>query len=111
MPMGYAQSNFVYEILLNYLTKQKNSPCCVERVGQISGDSENGVWNTSEQYPMLFVSDGALMRKMPKLSTEIDWAPVDYASAAIVDIMLRTAHLKADEESSIYHIVNLQTKS
>jgi thioester reductase-like protein len=111
MPMGYAQSKFVCEILLNYLTRQKNFPCYVERVGQISGDSENGVWNTSEQYPMLFVSGGALMRKMPKLSTEIDWVPVDYASAAIVDIMLRTAHLKADEESSIYHIVNPQTKS
>jgi chaperone required for assembly of F1-ATPase len=60
---------------------------------------------------MLFVSGGVLMRKMPKLSTEIDWVPVNYASAVIVDIMLRTAHLKADEESSIDHIVNPQTKS
>ncbi|KAG0889686.1 hypothetical protein G6F33_012846 [Rhizopus arrhizus] len=41
MPMGYAHSKFVCEILLNYLTKEKNFPCYVERVGQVCGDSEN----------------------------------------------------------------------
>ncbi|KAG1143227.1 hypothetical protein G6F37_012501 [Rhizopus arrhizus] len=105
MPMGYAQSKFVCEILLSYLVKEKKFPCYVERVGQVSGDSESGVWNTSEQYPLLFVA-GSLMRKMPKLSTVIDWIPVDYASSAIVGIMLRTAHFSASIESSVYHIVN-----
>ncbi|KAI9485924.1 MAG: hypothetical protein EXX96DRAFT_592819 [Benjaminiella poitrasii] len=106
MPMGYAHSKFVVEKLMNYLTAEKNFPCIVERLGQVCGDSENGVWNTSEQYPLMFVGGGSVMHKMPKLDIIIDWITVDYAAASIVDIMLRTAYLPADENNSIYHIVN-----
>ncbi|KAG1142262.1 hypothetical protein G6F37_012672 [Rhizopus arrhizus] len=106
MPMGYAHSKFVCEILLNYLTKEKNFPCYVERVGQVCGDSENGVWNTSEQFPLMFIAGGSLMHKMPKLDTDVDWVSVDYAAAAIVAIMIRSSQLSADEDNSIYHIVN-----
>ncbi|KAG1469343.1 hypothetical protein G6F56_003309 [Rhizopus delemar] len=108
-PMGYAHSKFVCEILLNYLTKEKNFPCYIERVGQVSGDSKSGIWNTTEQVPIMFVSGGSLMHKMPRLSSKVDWVPVDYASATIVDIMLRTAHFTASQDNSIYHIVNSQT--
>ncbi|KAI8886999.1 acetyl-CoA synthetase-like protein [Backusella circina FSU 941] len=106
MPMGYAQSKFIIEILFNYLCTEKNMPCYIERLGQVCGDSENGVWNTSEQYPLMFVGGGSKMHKMPGLDTKIDWITVDHAAAAIVSIMLRTANLPANCEESIYHIVN-----
>jgi thioester reductase-like protein len=106
MPMGYGQSKFIVEILLNYLTNKKNFPCYIERLGQVCGDSTNGVWNISEQYPLMFIGGGSVLRKMPNLNTVIDWIPVDAASASIVDIMLRTAYLPANQDQSIYHIVN-----
>jgi thioester reductase-like protein len=106
MPMGYAQSKFVVEILFNFLTTQKNFPCYIERLGQVCGDSVNGVWNVSEQYPLMFIGGGSIMHKMPELDTVIDWITVDYAAASIVDIMLRTANLNANQGQSIYHIVN-----
>lgn len=106
MPMGYGQSKFIVEILLNYLTAEKDFPCYIERLGQVCGDSENGVWNVSEQYPLMFVGGGSVMHKMPNLDTVIDWITVDYAAASIADIMLRTAYLTANPEQSIYHIVN-----
>ncbi|KAI9483645.1 MAG: hypothetical protein EXX96DRAFT_648358 [Benjaminiella poitrasii] len=106
MPMGYAQSKFVVEILFDYLTSEKNFPCYVERLGQVCGDSVNGVWNISEQYPLMFVGGGSVMHKMPNLDTIIDWITVDYAATSIVDIMLRTAYLNSDKDNSIYHIVN-----
>ncbi|KAI8987327.1 hypothetical protein BDF20DRAFT_814613 [Mycotypha africana] len=106
MPMGYAHSKFVVEILFNFLTTERNFPCYIERLGQVCGDSVNGVWNTSEQYPLMFVGGGSIMHKMPALDTVIDWISVDYASATIVDIMLRTAYSKANAKDSIYHIVN-----
>ncbi|KAI7904874.1 uncharacterized protein BX663DRAFT_431462 [Cokeromyces recurvatus] len=106
MPMGYAHSKFVVEKLMNYLTAEKNFPCIIERLGQVCGDSENGVWNTSEQFPLMFIGGGSIMHKMPELDTIIDWITVDYASASIVDIMLRTADLPITEDNSIYHIVN-----
>ncbi|OBZ90412.1 Linear gramicidin synthase subunit D [Choanephora cucurbitarum] len=100
MPMGYAHSKFVVEKLFDYLASEKNLPYFIERLGQVCGDSENGVWNTSEQYPLMFIGGGSLMHKMPQLDTVIDWISVDYASASIKDLMLQ------DSTHSIYHIVN-----
>ncbi|KAI9478296.1 MAG: hypothetical protein EXX96DRAFT_570312 [Benjaminiella poitrasii] len=106
MPMGYGQSKFVVEMLFNYLTAEKNFPCYIERLGQACGDSKNGVWNVSEQYPLMFIGGGSVMHEMPELDTVIDWITVDYASATIAQIMLRTASLSANKEDFIYHIVN-----
>lgn len=106
MPMGYAQSKFIVETLFDYLTTEKNFPCYIERLGQVCGDSVNGVWNTSEQFPLMFIGGGSVMHKMPALDTVIDWISVDYAAKTIVDIMLETAYLPADRDASVYHIVN-----
>lgn len=108
MPMGYAHSKFVVEMLFNYLTKEKNFPCYIERLGQVCGDSVHGVWNISEQYPLMFIGGGSIMHKMPALDTVIDWITVDYAASSIADIMLRTAHSSANQDQSVYHIVNPQ---
>lgn len=106
MPMGYAHSKFIVEILFNYLTTQKNFPCYIERLGQVCGDSINGVWNVHEQYPLMFIGGGAIMHKMPDLDTTIDWITVDYAAKSIADIMIRTAYLPADVDQSVYNIIN-----
>lgn len=106
MPMGYAHSKFVVEMLFNYLTKEKNFPCYIERLGQVCGDSVNGVWNISEQFPLMFIGGGSVMHKMPALDTVIDWITVDYAASSIADIMLRTAYSSADQDQFVYHIVN-----
>ncbi|KAL0092093.1 hypothetical protein J3Q64DRAFT_1819681 [Phycomyces blakesleeanus] len=106
MPIGYAQSKYIVEYLFNYLTKEKNLPCIIARLGQVCGDSINGVWNTSEQYPLMFIGGGSVMKKMPRLNTAIDWIPVDYAAACIVDIMLKTTSKPVDINESVYHIVN-----
>ncbi|GAN04860.1 L-aminoadipate-semialdehyde dehydrogenase [Mucor ambiguus] len=106
LPLGYSTSKFIVEVLMNYLTAEKNFPCYVQRLGQVCGDSVNGVWNTSEQYPLMFIGGGSIMGIMPRLNTEIDWIPCDFAAASIVDIMMRTSHLPANTNESIYHIVN-----
>ncbi|KAF7727900.1 hypothetical protein EC973_006899 [Apophysomyces ossiformis] len=106
MPMGYAQSKFISEHLFYYLTREKNFPCYVERLGQVCGDSVHGAWNTSEQYPLMFIGGGQVMHKMPKLDTAIDWITVDNAASSILDIMLSTANQPANIDASIYHIVN-----
>ncbi|KAL0073850.1 hypothetical protein F4703DRAFT_1781406 [Phycomyces blakesleeanus] len=106
MPMGYAQSKYIVEHLFNYLTKEKNFPCIIERLGQVCGDSINGVWNTSEQYPLMFIGGGNIMKKMPSININVDWITVDYASTCIVDIMLKTAGAISLAEDSVYNIVN-----
>ncbi|KAI9030907.1 hypothetical protein CLU79DRAFT_694734 [Phycomyces nitens] len=106
MPMGYAQSKYIVEHLFNYLTKEKKLPCIIERLGQVCGDSVNGVWNTNEQYPLMFVGGGNIMKIMPNLDTIIDWIPIDHAASSIVDIMLKTSDNPVSVEESVYHIVN-----
>ncbi|KAI9276451.1 hypothetical protein BY458DRAFT_505960 [Sporodiniella umbellata] len=105
MAMGYAQSKFICEVLLDYLVREKGMPCTVQRLGQVCGDSLHGVWNTLEQFPLI-MAGGAMMRKMPLLDTVLDWIPVDSASAVITDLIL--CHSKA---KSVYHIVNPKTYS
>ncbi|ORZ00285.1 hypothetical protein BCR43DRAFT_540226 [Syncephalastrum racemosum] len=110
MPIGYAMSKYVVEQLFNYLTREKNFPCIVERMGQVCGDSINGAWNTSEQYPLLIVGGGSVMKKMPDIQTDIDWLPVDHAATGIFEIMLSTADKTAAEVTGkVYHIVNPRT--
>jgi thioester reductase-like protein len=106
MPMGYAQSKFVVEMLFNYLAAEKQFPCYIQRLGQGCDDSVNGVWNISEQYPLMFVGGGSIMHKMPELDINIDWITIDYAATSIVETVLHTASLAADKECNIFHIVN-----
>ncbi|KAI9252120.1 hypothetical protein BY458DRAFT_523405 [Sporodiniella umbellata] len=110
LAMGYAQSKFVCEILLNYLVKEKNMPCYIERVGQMVGSNDSGVWNTTEMYPLLFAG-GILMRKMPKLSTKVDWISVDCAAATITDILFSTSQPEACAGQFVYNIVNPKIQS
>ncbi|KAI9030909.1 hypothetical protein CLU79DRAFT_361249 [Phycomyces nitens] len=109
MPMGYAQSKYIVEHLFNYLTKEKKLPCIIERLGQVCGDSINGVWNTNEQYPLMFVGGGNIMKTMPSIDINVDWIPVNYASSCIVDIMIKTAGKALPVEDSVFNIVNPQT--
>ncbi|ORX54040.1 acetyl-CoA synthetase-like protein [Hesseltinella vesiculosa] len=87
MPMGYAESKYVIERLFNYLATERNFPAVVERVGQICGDSRHGVWNYSEQYPLMIVGGAGIMHKMPNLDMIVDWLPVDYAARCINEIV------------------------
>ncbi|KAI9253371.1 hypothetical protein BDA99DRAFT_587258 [Phascolomyces articulosus] len=114
MPIGYSQSKYIVEHLFAYLSKHKNMPCFIERMGQVCGDLEHGIWNTSEQYPLLFAG-GASLKMMPDMkNVTIDWLPVDYAARVIFETMMKTTisqegsnnHDQGDEDSMIYHIVN-----
>ncbi|CEJ01811.1 hypothetical protein RMCBS344292_15832 [Rhizopus microsporus] len=105
----YAQSKFIAEALMDYLVKKKNFPCFIERLGQVCGDTENGVWNILEQYPLMFMS-GRIMKKMPKMDIKVDWIPVNDAANSISEIVLHTVN--ADYKSLdgfVFHIVNPNT--
>ncbi|KAI8329172.1 hypothetical protein EDC96DRAFT_612369 [Choanephora cucurbitarum] len=106
MPFGYAQSKFIVEKLLDFLHTEKQFPCYIERLGQICGDSRNGTWNTSEQFPIMFIGGAAIAKKMPRLDIDIDWISVDHAGAAIADILTQTVSEQSKEHNHVYHIVN-----
>jgi thioester reductase-like protein len=87
--MGYGQSKLVGERLAETF-KQKyglKSAIQVIRVGQIMGDSQKGIWNTAEHFPLL-INAGQAMRKLPNhyFGDIVDWVPVDYCAQAIIEL-------------------------
>ncbi|KAL7332220.1 hypothetical protein PS15p_204296 [Mucor circinelloides] len=103
---GYAHSKYICEHLMTYLSQGKNFPCYIERLGQVCGDTVNGAWNTSEQFPTMIVSGGMLLKSMPMLTSRIDWLPLNFAASAITKIMIDTAVDKANAPKAVFHIVN-----
>lgn len=109
LPIGYAQSKYIVEHLFDYLMREKHFPCIVERVGQLCGDTIQGAaWSKNEQYPLMIMGGGDQLHRMPDLKdTMVDWLPVNYASAAIVDIMLKSSLTPLEDlVGRVFHIVN-----
>jgi carbohydrate kinase (thermoresistant glucokinase family) len=87
--MGYAQSKSVAEHICARAASQ-GVTARVLRIGQITGDTEHGVWNSQEAIPMIMqtaVTIGAL----PKLQETPSWLPVDVVADVVTDISLSGA--------------------
>jgi len=73
------------------------------RVGQLSGDTKHGIWNTSEAWPMM-LSSVKLTGALPDLQNEpLSWLPVDTAAEALVQ---GTDSLNGGDDINVFHIVN-----
>ena len=54
--MGYARSKLVTERIIKAASEQTGMVARVLRIGQIIGDSEYGIWNTTEAIPLMIQS-------------------------------------------------------
>lgn len=93
----------------------------VFRVGQLSGDTRNGVWNAREAWPLL-LSTARLTGCLPALPAEpLSWLPVDVAARAFVEAVgaegdgdrRAVAGRKGDDggtgegrDVKVYHVLN-----
>ena len=89
--IGYAQSKYVAERLLELATTTAGVPCAVWRVGQVAGPAGNtrGIWNKKEWLPSLIASS-LLLGKIPASmgpNDKINWIPVDRLSQIISEIL------------------------
>ncbi|GAA5808035.1 hypothetical protein MFLAVUS_001417 [Mucor flavus] len=103
-PMGYGQSKFIVEQLLQYLVEKKRQLC---------GDRTTGLWKTTDTYPLALIGGGSYMKKLlsigqlPELNMTIDWLPLDIAGDAIVSVMTKNGKESVHTKNSyIFHIVN-----
>lgn len=56
------------------------------RIGQLCGDSDNGVWNKSEAWPLM-LGAGRAIGGLPRLRDErLGWLAVDEAARAVLDV-------------------------
>lgn len=104
--LGYSRSKWVAEHICLSAHRQTSlkGRVSVMRVGQLSGDSETGIWNTKEAWPMM-LSTVRLINCLPQLGDEpLDWLPVDIAAQAFVQAATRP--VGSGEDVEVYHILN-----
>ena len=104
--LGYSRSKWVAEQICAEAHRRTamQGRIAVVRVGQLSGDSSTGIWNTKEAWPMM-LNTAKLIGCLPDLGEEpLDWLPVDNAAEAF----LGAARSKPDQMDQVlvYHVLN-----
>ncbi|KAG2150554.1 L-aminoadipate-semialdehyde dehydrogenase [Suillus clintonianus] len=84
--LGYAQSKWVTEKLCQVASQQTPIRAGVLRIGQMVGDSQNGVWNETEAISLIIKCTDTI-GILPNLEESVSWLPVDYAAKTIVDLV------------------------
>ncbi|KAF7185422.1 Adenylate-forming reductase [Pseudocercospora fuligena] len=100
--MGYAQSKLVTEYICDRATKQTGLKARVLRVGQVIGDTQNGVWNATEAIPMI-LQTAKTVGALPSLDERPSWLPVDTVAQAFIDISTSGA------DAAFVNVVNRNT--
>ncbi|TYJ58239.1 hypothetical protein B9479_001064 [Cryptococcus floricola] len=103
--MGYGRSKWVVEKIMERAGKETKARCGVLRIGQLAGDTENGIWNETESWPLMFKSVNEL-HALPMISEAPSWLPVDQAASTIIEIVSSTTLASKPSSASVYHIVN-----
>lgn len=106
--MGYAQSKWVAEQLLASAAATAEIPVRIARLGQVCGDSVEGLWNPAEAIPTIVrtaVTQGVLPGDEEE---ELQWLPADVAGQAIVDVAVyEDDDDEKEEESRLLQVFNL----
>ncbi|KAF6227540.1 hypothetical protein HO173_012179 [Letharia columbiana] len=108
--MGYGESKYVAEQLLEKAGKSSGVSAAICRVGQLAGPVvKDGIWNKQEWLPSYL---GKIPTTIPGQDT-VAWIPVDTTANVIVDLVL--SDIKDEPSSAVwtrYHnVVNPQPGS
>ncbi|KAJ7623485.1 L-aminoadipate-semialdehyde dehydrogenase [Roridomyces roridus] len=104
---GYARSKWVTEKVCQRATQSAGVSVGVLRIGQMVGDSINGIWNETEAWPLMFKGANTF-GALPTSGEHPSWLPVDYAGKGIAEVVL-SPH--AAKSATVYHIVNPNTSA
>jgi len=105
-PLGYSRSKWVAEQICAEAHRQTpmQGRIAIIRVGQLSGDSKMGIWNTKEAWPMM-LNTARLIGCLPDLGDEpLDWLPVDVAAEAFLEAA--RAQPVQVHQVPVYHVLN-----
>lgn len=104
--LGYSRSKWVAEQICARAGEETplRGLIAVFRVGQLAGDSDQGIWNTKEAWPLM-LSSVKLTRTLPVLKEEtLDWLPVDIAAMALVEGVAGASG--SGEGVNVLHVLN-----
>lgn len=110
--LGYGESKYVAERLIEAHSSSSGFTSSVMRVGQIAGPvlSTAGIWNVQEWFPSLLASSKHLAMLPDSLGTmnSISWVPVDVLARIIVQLLDATSDQSGSSNDSlaVYNLVN-----
>lgn len=111
--IGYGESKFVSEHIIERYAKAAGINAAIFRTGQIAGSlSGKGVWNKQEWFPSLVTSSKHLSLLPETLGgmEVVDWVPVDLLASVMIELtenIIRQSS-KASGTTSVYNLVNPQ---
>ena len=117
-PMGYGQSKYVAEHILNRATEASHGTIAIAilRVGQIAGpvETSGAAWPAREWFPSLVISSRSVRALPDSLGRmdQVDWVPVDLLADGIVEMLddaqtwEETPSQGKGKQSNVFHIVN-----
>ena len=114
-PLGYSRSKWVAERICEeaHFKTRLRRRISVLRIGQLCGDTESGIWNVTEAWPIM-LSSIKVTNSLPDLSQTLDWLPIDIAAEAVVETALSNAPTVTTKEEPIdipvLHILNPNTQ-
>ena len=113
-PLGYSRSKWVAESICEqaHLHTRLKDRISVLRIGQLCGDTESGIWNVTEAWPLM-LSSVQVTGSLPQLPGErLNWLPVDIAAEAVLQISLPTAPTQAKNPTiPVHHVLNPSTQT
>lgn len=113
-PLGYSRSKWVAESICEqaHLHTRLQDRIAVLRIGQLCGDTESGIWNITEAWPLM-LSSVRVTGSLPHLKGErLAWLPVDIAAEAVLQVSLsKTLNVTDGSDIPVYHLLNPATQS
>ena len=108
--LGYSRSKWVAEAICDAAsqTPGMSGRVSILRIGQLTGDTVNGIWNMSEAWPLM-LSTVDTLGCLPRLEEKLSWLPMDIAAKAVLDIAFQMT--RTDDTCLVYHVVSNDTTS
>ncbi|KAI0064074.1 acetyl-CoA synthetase-like protein [Artomyces pyxidatus] len=101
LSQGYARSKFVGERMLAIAAQKTDVRTLSFRIGQISGDSVKGIWNATDNVPILVRGCQELGAIPSDWLPFVSWVPVDTVAHTIADVCLDRAR-----GAGTFHVAN-----
>lgn len=102
--LGYSRSKWVAEHICNLAARDSNANIRIARIGQLTGDMKNGIWNMKEAWPLM-LSTVHQLGCLPDIDEPLSWLPLNTAAQAIIDIA-DSKNILEHGECPVYHVVN-----
>ncbi|KAF9219622.1 L-aminoadipate-semialdehyde dehydrogenase [Gyrodon lividus] len=103
--MGYAQSKWVTEKLCQIASRTTPMQTGVLRIGQMVGDSLNGIWNETEAISLIFKC-AETIGILPEVDESVSWLPVNYAAKSIVELVNLPTNVLPKDSCPVWHVLH-----